>query len=102
MTQHHRPTPLFPCPPLFRSGRPPATGSPRRRCSCAPGCCAGPRWRCRATEFAVWSLKCGTATVRSEEHTSELSHVAISYAVFCLKKKKKHEKRKENEYTKER
>src|SRR5690625_1775279 len=25
---------------------------------------------------------------RSEEHTSELSHVAISYAVFCLKKKK--------------
>src|SRR5690625_7125998 len=24
---------------------------------------------------------------RSEEHTSELSHVAISYAVFCLKKK---------------
>src|SRR5215510_15504835 len=26
---------------------------------------------------------------RSEEHTSELHHVAISYAVFCLKKKKK-------------
>ena len=27
--------------------------------------------------------------VRSEEHTSELqSHVRISYAVFCLKKKK--------------
>src|SRR5215813_15566652 len=26
---------------------------------------------------------------RSEEHTSELSHVRISYAVFCLKKKKK-------------
>src|SRR5439155_17220349 len=26
---------------------------------------------------------------RSEEHTSELSHVAISYAVFCLKKKRK-------------
>src|SRR5690625_6495525 len=25
---------------------------------------------------------------RSEEHTSELSHVAISYAVFCLKRKK--------------
>src|SRR5439155_24108211 len=28
------------------------------------------------------------AQQRSEEHTSELSHVAISYAVFCLKKKK--------------
>src|SRR5690349_23096886 len=26
---------------------------------------------------------------RSEEHTSELHHVEISYAVFCLKKKKK-------------
>ena len=27
--------------------------------------------------------------MRSEEHTSELSHTVISYAVFCLKKKKK-------------
>src|SRR6266496_2327483 len=27
--------------------------------------------------------------VRSEEHTSELQHVEISYAVFCLKKKKR-------------
>src|SRR2546426_8898805 len=26
---------------------------------------------------------------RSEEHTSESSHLVISYAVFCLKKKKK-------------
>src|SRR5438552_6720070 len=26
---------------------------------------------------------------RSEEHTSELSHQIISYAVFCLKKKKR-------------
>src|SRR5256886_8844153 len=26
--------------------------------------------------------------VRSEEHTSESSHSQISYAVFCLKKKK--------------
>src|SRR5438034_8834813 len=26
---------------------------------------------------------------RSEEHTSESSHTVISYAVFCLKKKKK-------------
>src|SRR5689334_5697738 len=26
--------------------------------------------------------------IRSEEHTSELSHSSISYAVFCLKKKK--------------
>src|SRR5437773_2870826 len=26
---------------------------------------------------------------RSEEHTSEPSHITISYAVFCLKKKKR-------------
>src|SRR5262245_64228117 len=26
--------------------------------------------------------------LRSEEHTSELHHLGISYAVFCLKKKK--------------
>src|SRR5690606_40443557 len=29
---------------------------------------------------------------RSEEHTSESSHVKISYAVFCLKKKKKRQR----------
>src|SRR5206468_11404412 len=32
---------------------------------------------------------------RSEEHTSEPSHDQISYAVFCLKKKKEKKKRKE-------
>src|SRR5258707_9486946 len=31
----------------------------------------------------------GQTISRSEEHTSELSHANISYAVFCLKKKKK-------------
>src|SRR5438309_11219583 len=30
---------------------------------------------------------------RSEEHTSELSHSSISYAVFCLKKKKNNTKK---------
>src|SRR5438874_8278913 len=29
--------------------------------------------------------------LRSEEHTSELRHVEISYAVFCLKKKRRHD-----------
>src|SRR5438034_312850 len=33
------------------------------------------------------------ASMRSEEHTSELSHTVISYAVFCLKKKKQEKKR---------
>src|SRR3546814_7431301 len=33
-------------------------------------------------------------TLRSEEHTSELqSLMRISYAVFCLKKKKKHDRK---------
>src|SRR6266702_6222816 len=39
-----------------------------------------------------------TGAGRSEEHTSELHHVAISYAVFCLKKKKK--KKNKNKITK--
>src|SRR3546814_3183362 len=35
--------------------------------------------------------------LRSEEHTSELqSLMRISYAVFCLKKKKKQQKMKQN------
>src|SRR2546430_13676434 len=33
-----------------------------------------------------------TARTRSEEHTSDSSHSQISYAVFCLKKKKKKNK----------
>src|SRR3989454_6424641 len=31
---------------------------------------------------------------RSEEHTSEPSHLVISYAVFCLKKKKSEKTRR--------
>src|SRR3546814_1828143 len=39
----------------------------------------------------------GSKVMRSEEHTSELqSLMRISYAVFCLKKKKKHHQRLEN------
>src|SRR5438034_8591659 len=42
---------------------------------------------------ASYSSKLGTTVravlIRSEEHTSELRHTVISYAVFCLKKKKK-------------
>ena len=41
------------------------------------------------------ALARGAHVVRSEEHTSELqSPVPISYAVFCLKKKKKYKKKK--------
>src|SRR5205823_13773440 len=51
-----------------RRGRP---GAPRRKTT-------GPRRGSRRS----------TPRARSEEHTSELSHDQISYAVFCLKKKK--------------
>src|SRR3546814_3704643 len=41
----------------------------------------------------AWSTT-PSASLRSEEHTSELqSLMRISYAVFCLKKKKKHHKK---------
>src|SRR3546814_10862576 len=40
--------------------------------------------------LVVWSSISGGLVTRSEEHTSELqSLMRISYAVFCLKKKKK-------------
>src|SRR3546814_2171461 len=52
--------------------------------------------------LAVGGLEFGESGARSEEHTSELqSLMRISYAVFCLKKKKKHEenqKKNENQY----
>src|SRR2546430_7502175 len=34
--------------------------------------------------------RCTCSPGRSEEHTSELQSQSISYAVFCLKKKKQH------------
>src|SRR3546814_9632962 len=43
-----------------------------------------------AAEFGAGDAHQQVAAVRSEEHTSELqSLMRISYAVFCLKKKKK-------------
>src|SRR5690554_1053574 len=44
-------------------------------------------WRDRTQPVSVSSKL--WVRPRSEEHTSEPSHVRISYAVFCLKKKKK-------------
>src|SRR3546814_9352288 len=63
---------LFPYTTLFRS-----------TCNAVA---AGPRFlKC----YDATPLTSGCATVRSEEHTSELqSLMRISYAVFCLKKKK--------------
>src|SRR5438445_10152575 len=67
---------LFPYTTLFRS-------------PCAPGprCCRGagppPPPRARSS----WATP--RPTPRSEEHSLNSSHANISYAVFCLKKKKK-------------
>src|SRR3546814_3017704 len=47
-----------------------------------------------ADEFVVLELERLKALPRSEEHTSELqSLMRISYAVFCLKKKKKYKRK---------
>src|SRR3546814_1509886 len=49
------------------------------------------------TNMLIWNKRMkAAARARSEEHTSELqSLMRISYAVFCLKKKKQHNDRKE-------
>src|SRR5690625_5437881 len=39
-------------------------------------------------DYRLLSKAALLTAARSEEHTSNSSHVAISYAVFCLKKKK--------------
>src|SRR3546814_7096536 len=68
-----------------REARPPAPVRPGQR--------AGGRDRRRAGRGLRWPGRLrrrGAASARSEEHTSELqSLMRISYAVFCLKKKKK-------------
>src|SRR3546814_6280540 len=48
----------------------------------------------KAVATAADEVRCHLQDVRSEEHTSELqSLMRISYAVFCLKKKKNKEKK---------
>src|SRR3546814_8374806 len=59
----------------------------------------------RAESLAAKAVPCTwnrllNASRRSEEHTSELqSLMRISYAVFCLKKKKKEKKKIQHRYT---
>src|SRR3989442_8422863 len=70
---------LFPYTTLFRSSQmyPRPKGSRRNRRSLRRG---------GTDPFGKWRR-------RSEEHTSELQSVRISYAVFCLKKKKRPDQR---------
>src|SRR5256885_12883651 len=67
---------LFPYTTLFRS----QPERPRKEFHLRP---IGAPQPCDATD--QWATP---KMPRSEEHTSELRHLVISYAVFCLKKKK--------------
>src|SRR6056297_3795076 len=70
----------------------------------ADGHLVGDQWRSALTQRipiktralppgSVLPARCGWQAGRSEEHTSELQSLRrISYAVFCLKKKKKKKK----------
>src|SRR3546814_5612281 len=78
---------LFPYTTLFRSGR---VAQSRFAAWQRPVSRAPPSRRPAATGVAA-------RAARSEEHTSELqSLMRISYAVFCLKKKKQAEQTKKN------
>src|SRR3546814_8230900 len=121
MRRHPRSTrtdTLFPSTTLFRSGRP---AGPITRVSCVR--IADHRVGVGREEYefvpvsvirlhaarrvsSIGALARGPAdfalkVMRSEEHTSELqSLMRISYAVFCLKKKKKNRKQNEPYMTK--
>src|SRR3546814_6102141 len=80
---------LFPYTTLFRSPERPRPLARRRLCR------AGEEWQggrpCGAEGRRVVGER------RSEEHTSELqSLMRISYAVFCLKKKRNTKNKREN------
>src|SRR2546426_2357937 len=72
---------LFPYTTLFRSPAAPATAA-----VVVEGKMTGNGTTKAAFEPATLALK--TGTTRSEEHSLNSSHLVISYAVFCLKKKK--------------
>src|SRR5947209_9754267 len=85
---------LFPYTTLFRSSNTIVTPSSGRHGESGSGGAESKLPLCQKCEqykfplrAAPWSWWSGN---RSEEHTSELHHANISYAVFCLKKKKEH------------
>src|SRR3546814_5728971 len=83
---------LFPYTTLFRSHGQRQLDFPQE--SFDPAHFFGPRHplqhRAGRDAAAVFRGSLGSQVARSEEHTSELqSLMRISYAVFCLKKKKK-------------
>src|SRR5438132_9995781 len=87
---------LFPYTTLFRSGRCEREPGPRTRA--ARGAAPGDDQRGGARHGAR------RRAVRADRKSTRLnsSHTVISYAVFCLKKKKKKNKIKRNKQYKER
>src|SRR3546814_4460193 len=88
---------LFPYTTLFRSVRlyPPDNEKTLEYCARLAQQPTDPRLHCgvRPTGRQARDREAFRAPRRSEEHTSELqSLMRISYAVFCLKKKKQNEK----------
>src|SRR3546814_3148304 len=74
--------------------------------SCSTGCatstCAGAPRRASTKAKPATRSPARSSSTRSEEHTSELqSLMRISYAVFCLKKKKQKKQYKHNQTTKD-
>src|SRR5439155_11483709 len=74
------------CDIVYRHGRPsciltPTQGSPTGMCWPRSSTRTTAQVQNRRARPKIWWKS------RSEEHTSNSSHVAISYAVFCLKKK---------------
>src|SRR3546814_3460304 len=85
--RRHVPTPTPATPAAVGRAR---TRSRDARWRCSTRATNGRRRRWSATARSRWASTSGaTTSMRSEEHTSELqSLMRISYAVFCLKKKK--------------
>src|SRR5699024_12243781 len=92
--RRRRPTPtLSPYTTLFRSSATSTVGSTAVPAMNAPWRTNSPHWnlpvnRSMKKYWMVRTPRTYCSPTRSEEHTSEPSHVSISYAVFCLKKKK--------------
>src|SRR3546814_2453571 len=89
---------LFPYTTLFRS----VPGSESRYRSTRKSDRRSPRPGLQPSASAAWGLRRSSGwPARSEEHTSELqSLMRISYAVFCLKKKKESKYKPNRDQTK--
>src|SRR5256885_16154710 len=80
---------LFPYTTLFRSATSRTTSRPRAACPAGSERRAGKRDRRSACQLLA--TRPGPVRLRKDRKSTRLnsSHLVISYAVFCLKKKKK-------------